>query len=78
FSRTIRPGDRALKTEKTLHGLEPDDLHACASLNSDRLLSVQVLNTTKQPQVFDLKIGEQIAVIEITANALQTIQVKLS
>lgn len=33
FSRTIRPGDRAVATRRVLNGLDADALHACATLN---------------------------------------------
>ncbi|WP_407332113.1 glycoside hydrolase family 30 protein [Enterovibrio sp. 27052020O] len=77
FSRTIRPGDKAVQADKFLHGLEHDALHASATINSDNLLSVQLLNTTKQPITFDLVIGAQKAKIEMPANALQTVRVQL-
>jgi glucosylceramidase len=54
-----------------------DDLHACATLNDDNLLTVQVLNTTKKPLSFSLHIDKQVADVTITANALQTIRVQL-
>jgi glucosylceramidase len=77
LSRTIRPGDRAVACEISKSGLGKDDLHACATLNEDNLLSVQILNTTKTPQVFSLQIDKQIAEVTIAANALQTIRVQL-
>ncbi|WP_394212278.1 glycoside hydrolase family 30 beta sandwich domain-containing protein [Enterovibrio calviensis] len=77
FSRTIRPGDKAVQADKFLDGLEHDALHASATVNSDNLLSVQLLNTTKQPIEFDLVIGAQNAQINIPANSLQTVRVQL-
>ncbi len=77
FSKTIRPGDQAVKTFKTLEGLGSDDLHACATLNKDNFLSVQLLNTTKEPISYKLQIYEQYAEIDIDANSVQTIQVQL-
>ncbi|USH02131.1 glycosyl hydrolase [Grimontia kaedaensis] len=77
FSRTIRPGDKAVKTDTLLGGLEQDDLHASATLNESGLLSVQLLNTTKKPIQFDLVIGAQSALITLPANALQTVRVQL-
>ena len=78
LSRTIRPGDRAVQTELELEGLDSDALHACASVNADNLLSVQVLNTTQQPIEFALEIGSQHALVMIDANALQTIRIPLN
>ncbi len=77
FSRTIRPGDRAVQTNKTLIELDDDALHASATINDGDLLSVQLLNTTKEPIKFGLQIGAQFAEVEIPANAIQTIRVQL-
>lgn len=77
FSRTIRPGDQAVQTERVLGGLGTDDLHTCATVNGDGLLSVQVLNTTKETIVYHLQIAEQFASITIPANAVQTVRVVL-
>ncbi|MEL7374511.1 MAG: glycosyl hydrolase, partial [Pseudomonadota bacterium] len=42
FSRTIRPGDRAIRTSTTRATLGDDDLHASATINDAGLVSVQV------------------------------------
>ena len=73
FSRTIRPGDQAVKCELDRADLGKDDLHACATLNSEGLLSIQLLNTTSQPLTFNLCIGSLCAELSITANAVQTV-----
>lgn len=77
FSRTIRPGDQAVQADKYLDALDDDALHASATLSSDNLLSVQLLNTTKQPISYDLVIGAKQAQINLPANSLQTVQVQL-
>ncbi len=77
LSRTIRPGDRAVETRTHLPALDQDDFHATATLNDANLLSVQLLNTTKQPIDYALQIGKQWASISIAANALQTVRVQL-
>ena len=77
FSKTIRPGDKALATEKHTENLGTDDLHACATKNSDNVVSVQLLNTTKSPIVYHLQIGKQYAKIEIPANSVLTVRVKI-
>lgn len=77
FSRTIRPGDKAVQTTQQLDGLGTDDLHASATINDDNLVSVQLLNTTKQPIEFSLQIGAQFSEVVIPANAIQTVQVQL-
>ena len=77
FSRSIRPGDRALQTDLERSELPPDALHASASINPAGLISVQVLNTTREPVAYALQIGSQHAAVEIAANAIQTLQVPL-
>ena len=77
FSRTIRPGDKAVATSGRLDGLAADALHASAAVNDNGLLSVQLLNTTKQPVRLALQIGAQFADVEMPANAIQTVRVQL-
>ena len=77
FSKTIRPGDKAVQTTTRLAGLDDDALHASATVNASGLLSVQMLNTTKQPLEIELQIGAQVAPVTIPANALQTVRVQL-
>jgi glucosylceramidase len=77
FSKTIRPGDKAVQTRRTLVGQGDDDLHACATINDDNLLSVQLLNTTKKEIVWNLQIHGQYAEIIIDPNSVQTVQVQL-
>lgn len=77
FSKTIRPGDFALQTNIKSDTLDKDDLHACTTINSDNLLSVQLLNTTKAPIEYNLKIGQEFAKITIEANSVQTVRVQL-
>ncbi len=76
FSRTIRPGDKALQTDQRLGGLDSDALHACATVNDDGLISVQLLNTTKQPIECSLIIADDHATITIPANAVQTVRIQ--
>ncbi len=77
FSRTIRPGDRAVQTEKILDGLESDALHACATLNKSNLLTIQLLNTTKRPLNLSLQINDQIAAVTMSPNSVETIRIQL-
>ncbi len=77
MSRTIRPGDRVLATERELNGLGPDALHACATVNGDGLVSVQVLNTTKADIDYGLEIAGRHAAVTIPANSVQTVRVQL-
>jgi glucosylceramidase len=57
--------------------LDADALHASATVSPDGMLSVQVLNTTKQPIKYNLQIGRQYAEVSIAANAVQTVRVSL-
>ncbi len=77
FSKTIRPGDNALQVDKQLDDLDKDALHASAAVNDKDLVSVQLLNTTKQPITYSLKIGSQYAQVSIAANAVQTVRIQL-
>ena len=77
LSRTIRPGDKAVQVDKKLVDLDADALHASATINDDALLSVQLLNTTKEPIQYALQIGARYAAVEIPANAVQTVRVRL-
>lgn len=77
FSRTIRPGDRAVATRRALAGLDTDALHACATLNGAGVLSVQLLNTTAAPLPCALQIGGSHAALTIPANAVETVRVAL-
>jgi glucosylceramidase len=78
FSKTIRPGDHAVRTELDRYNLNSDDLHACATINDDDMLSIQVLNTTKAAIDYHIQIKDEYATIRIPANALQTVQVQLN
>jgi glucosylceramidase len=77
FSRTIRPGDKAVRTHRTLDGLDVGALHACATINDDALVSVQLLNTTKEAIAYKLQIADHYADITIPANSVQTVRVQL-
>ncbi len=76
LSRSIRPGDQAVRVETTRVDLGDDALYASASVSPSGLLSVQVLNTTKEPIRYDLQVGDVVAKVEIPANALQTVRVQ--
>ena len=77
FSRTIRPGDKAVQTKKDTAELGEDDLHTCATLNDDGMLSVQLLNTTAKPIIYNLQIGAKYAEVTIAANSVQTVRVQM-
>jgi len=77
FSRTIRPGDKALQVDTQLDGLDSDALHVSSAISKDNIISTQLLNTTKAPINFSLQIGEQFVEVSMPANAVQTIRVQL-
>ena len=77
FSRSIRPGDKALQTSKNILALDPDALHSCATINSHGYVSVQVLNTSNAAISYKLQIATEFAEIVIPANAVQTVRVQL-
>jgi glucosylceramidase len=77
LSRTIRPGDMAVETQKSLTDLDADALHACATVNEAQLLSVQLLNTTKKAITANLQIGDRFAEIQVPANSVQTVRIQL-
>ena len=77
FSRTIRPGDLAIQTEISGSESLTQNLFASASMNKERIVSVQLLNTTKKSIDFNLEIGAHRAAVTIPANAVQTLRVQL-
>jgi glucosylceramidase len=77
FSRTIRPGDKAVRTQRTLAGVDSDALHASATINEQALVSVQLLNTTKEAIAYKLQIADRFADVTIPANSLQTVQIQM-
>lgn len=77
FSKTIRPGDKALQVYQQLEDLDDDALHASAAVSVNKLISAQLLNTTKQPIKYSLQIGSQYAEVLIAANSVQTVRVQL-
>ncbi len=77
FSRTIRPGDRAVRTTTERDGLDADALQACATINDDGVVSVQILNTTREPIPLSLRISDGYASITIPANSVQTVRAQL-
>jgi glucosylceramidase len=77
FSRTVRPGDKAVRTHLLLDGLEPDALHAAATVNDRAMLSVQLLNTTNRPIEYSLRIADRYASLTIPRNSVQTVRIRL-
>ena len=74
FSRSMRPGDTVLGVQNP--NLPEKDLHVCATRNADGTIAVNVLNTGES-LAFPLQIGEYVATINMPANSVETIIVKL-
>lgn len=77
FSRTIRPGDFVVQS-KIDSQLSQDGVYAMSSIGRKNLLSVQLLNASRQSIECSLKIDDQFACINLLANSLQTIQIPLN
>ena len=78
FSKTIRPGDVAVQADKYLYELDDDALHTSATLNDKGMLTVQILNTTKESIETQLQVGSQQTLVVVPANALQTLTMALA
>jgi glucosylceramidase len=76
FSRTIRPGDVALRATP-VEGEYKDKLYVGAILNQKNEVVISMLNVTEEPIIFALQLGENSAEITAPANALQTVIVPL-
>jgi len=93
FSRSMRPGDTVLKVEspktnEALTGLTTNEaltgprtndqqpIYLCASVNAEGQYAINILNTGKATNV-PVQIGEYAAQIEMPANSVKTILVKL-
>jgi glucosylceramidase len=78
FSRTIRPGDRAVWTKLELgDGLKNGRLYACATVNEDGLVAVQVLNTTKEVMRYKLQVEGRFAEVVMPGNSIQTLRFQM-
>ncbi len=78
FSRTIRPGDKAVWTRLELgDGLEEGDLYACATVNGEGMVALQVLNTAKEGVRLKLQIGGKVAEVVVAGNSVQTTRVRM-
>jgi len=76
FSRTIRPGDVALRAAP-VEGEYKDSLYVGATLNQKNEVVVSMLNVTQQPISFTIQLGDYAANVSAPGNAIQTITVPL-
>ena len=83
FSRSMRPGDVVLGVEKASEQDQSSivhcplsNVHLCATQNAEGEIAVNILNTGEAIS-FPLQIGEYSATIDMPANCVKTIIVKL-
>ena len=73
FSRSMRPGDQVISCQPSEIS---DQIFVCATKNADGQIAVNILNTGEAAS-FPLQIGEYSATVEMPANSVETILVKL-
>ena len=66
-----------VQADKYLYQLDDDALHTSATLNDEGMLTVQILNTTKESIETQLQVGSQQALVFVPANALQTLRLMI-
>ena len=76
FSRSMRPGDTVLGVEDRAQNTEDRPIYLCATQGKDGAISVNILNTGEATS-FPLQIGAYSATIDMPANSVETIIVKL-
>ncbi|MBR3407731.1 MAG: hypothetical protein IKG86_02685 [Paludibacteraceae bacterium] len=78
FSRSMRPGDIVLKVEspKTASLKEESQIYLCATVNAEGQYAINILNTGDAVTV-PVQIGEYVARVDMPANSVKTILVKL-
>ena len=76
FSRSMRPGDTVLGLQRPTTNDQLQDVYLCATVNDKGEYAVNILNTGKAVK-FPLQIGGYVADIEMPANSVETIIVKL-
>ena len=77
FSKTIRPGDKVVDVSQKTSDSLTDKFYSTATLSEDNVLTLHSLNTEKTSVEYELKIGVQVAVINIPPNCLQSIRIQL-
>ncbi|MBQ7997680.1 MAG: hypothetical protein IJ249_08465 [Paludibacteraceae bacterium] len=73
FSRSMRPGDQVISCQPSEIS---DQIFVCATKNAEGQIAVNILNTGEAAS-FPLQIGEYSATVEMPANSVETILVKL-
>ena len=73
FSRSMRPGDQVISCQPSEIS---DQIFVCATKNAEGQIAVNILNTGEATS-FPLQIGEYSATVDMPANSVETILVKL-
>jgi len=73
FSRSMRPGDQVISCQPSEIS---NQIFVCATKNAEGQIAVNILNTGEATS-FPLQIGEYCATVEMPANSVETILVKL-
>ena len=73
FSRSMRPGDVVLSCQPSEIS---DQIFVCATKNGEGQIAVNILNTG-EATTFPLQVGEYTATVEMPANSVETILVRL-
>lgn len=73
FSLSMRPGDVVLGITEP----SQDNLHICAVQKADGSYALNLLNKAASPVDVSLQLGEYAAIVNMPANAVQTIFVTL-
>jgi hypothetical protein len=58
-------------------GLKNGRLYACATVNEDGLVAVQVLNTTKEVMRYKLQVEGRFAEVVMPGNSIQTLRFQM-
>jgi hypothetical protein len=75
FSRSMRPGDKVLGVQYPISNIQYP-IYLCATQGKDGAISINILNTGEALS-FPLQIGEYVANVDMPANSVKTIIVKL-
>jgi len=76
FSRSIRPGDYAIKVETVLSPNVKKNVFCCATINSENIIIIHILNTNRVMQALKIHFDGYSADFAAEPNSLSTINIK--
>ena len=76
FSRSIRPGDYAIKVETVLSPNVKKNVFCCATINSKNIIIIHILNTNRVIQALKIHFDGYSADFAAEPNSLSTINIK--